>query len=137
MTNAWTLSLAGLPSFLAYFVAAAIALLVYAFAYTKLTTHNEWALINQGKSSPAIALGGSLIAFALPLSSALVHSVSIVDFLIWALIAFVIQIATYFTVRMFVSNLSERITNNEMSAGIFVATASLAVGLLNAACMAP
>jgi len=137
MAHQWTLSLAGLPAFLSYLGAALVVLLVFAIVYTQITAHDEFALIRQGKSAAAVALGGSLLAFVLPLCSAIIHSVSLIDFLIWAAIALVIQIATFFVVRVFVPNLSQRISANEMAAGIFVALASIAVGAINAACMTP
>jgi putative membrane protein len=137
MSHPWALSFLGLPAFLSYFGIAMLLLLLFGFIYTRLTAHDEFALIRQGKSAAAIALGGSLLAFALPLCSAIVHSVSLVDFLIWGVIALVIQIATFFAVRVFLTNLSQRISNNEMSAGLFVALTSLSVGAINAACMTP
>jgi putative membrane protein len=127
----------GLPAFLTYFAIAIALLLLFGFTYTRLTAHDEFALIRQGKSAAAVALGGSLVAFVLPLCSAIVHSVSLVDFVIWGLIALVIQIATFFAVRMLVPNLSQRISNDEMAAGLFVALTSIAVGAINAACMTP
>ena len=137
MSHPWALSFVGLPAFLSYFAIAILMLLVFGFIYTRLTAHDEFALIRHGKSAAAIALGGSLLAFALPLCSAIVHSVSLVDFVIWGVIAMVIQIATFFAVRVFLSNLSQRISNDELSAGLFVALASLSVGAINAACMTP
>lgn len=137
MPHPWVLSFAGLPSFLTYFGTAIVLLLVFAFIYTRLTAHDEIALIRQGNAAAAVGLGGSLFAFVLPLCSAVIHSVSLVDFVIWGLIALVIQIATFFAVRAFLPNLSQRITANEMSAGLFVAFASVAVGAINAACMTP
>ena len=137
MSHPWALSFAGLPAFLAYFGVAMLLLWLFGFIYTRLTAHDEFALIRQGKSAAAIALGGSLLAFALALCSAIVHSVSLVDFVIWGVIAMVIQIVTFFAVRVFLSNLSQRISNNELSAGLFVALASLSVGAINAACMTP
>ena len=137
MSNPWTLSLAGLPAFLSYFALAILLLVLFGFIYTRLTAHDEFALIRQGKLAAAIALGGSLLAFALPLCSAIIHTVSLLDFMIWGVIAIVIQIITFFGVRLFLKNLSERITNNEIAAGVFVALTSLAVGVINAACMAP
>src|SRR5947208_592187 len=134
MPHAWTLSLAGLPAFLSYFAVAIVLLLLFGFIYTRLTSHDELALIRQGKAAAAVALGGSLIAFVLPLSSAIIHSVSLLDFVIWAAIALVIQLATFFGVRMFVPNLSQRISDNEMASGLFVALVSIAVGTINAAC---
>jgi putative membrane protein len=137
MSHPWALSFVGLPAFLSYFGCAMLLLLLFGFIYTRLTAHDEFELIRHGKSAAAVALGGSLLAFALPLCSAIVHSVSLIDFLIWGVIALVIQIATFFAVRIFLANLSQRITNNEMSAGLFVALASLSVGAINAACMTP
>jgi putative membrane protein len=137
MSHPWALSFVGLPSFLSYFAIAILLLLLFGFVYTRLTAHDEFELIRHGKPAAAVALGGSLLAFALPLCSAIVHSLSLVDFVIWGVIAMVIQIATFFGVRVFVTNLSQRITNNEVSAGLFVALASLSVGAINAACMTP
>ncbi len=137
MSHPLALSFAGLPAFLSYFGTAMLLLLLFGFLYTRLTAHDEFALIRQGKSAAAIALGGSLVAFALPLCSAIVHSVSLVDFVIWGVIAMVIQIGTFFAVRVFLASLSQRITDNEMSAGLFVALTSLSVGAINAACMTP
>ena len=137
MSHPWALSFAGLPSFLSYFAIAMLLLLLFGFIYTRLTAHDEFELIRHGKSAAAIALGGSLLAFAMPLCSAIVHSVSIIDFVIWGVIAMVIQIGTFFVVRVFLTNLSQRISNNELSAGLFVALASLSVGAINAACMTP
>jgi putative membrane protein len=137
MSHPFALSLVGLPDFLSYFALAMALLVVFGFIYTRLTAHDEFALIRQGKLSAAIALGGSLLAFTLPLCSAIVHSVSLLDFLIWGVIAIVVQVITFFGVRVFLNNLSERISNNEISAGAFVAFSSLAVGAINAACMTP
>jgi putative membrane protein len=137
MSHPWALSFLGLPAFLSYFAIAILLLLLFGFIYTRLTAHDEFELIRHGKSAAAIALGGSLLAFALPLCSAIIHSVSLVDFVIWGVIAMVIQVGTFFAVRVFLTNLSQRISDNEVSAGLFVALASLSVGAINAACMTP
>ena len=137
MPHQLSVSLVGLPGFLSYLGVALVLLLVFAFVYTRITSHDEFALIREGKAAAAVALGGSLIAFVLPLASAIVHSVSLIDFVIWAAIALLIQVATFFVVRIFVPNLSQRISANEMAAGTFVALASIAVGAINAACMTP
>jgi putative membrane protein len=137
MSHPLTLSFVGLPAFLAYFGVAVVLLLLFAVIYTRLTAHDEFALIRQGKPAASVALGGSLIGFVLPLCSAIVHSVSLVDFVIWALIALIIQIVTFFVVRLFLPNLSQRISNDEMAAGTFVAMTSVAIGAINAACMTP
>jgi putative membrane protein len=137
MTHPFTLSLAGLPAFLAYFALAIVLLLVFGLIYTRLTSHDEFELIRHGNSAAALGLGGSLIGFVLPLSSSIVHAVSLLDFLIWGVIALVIQLATFFGVRVLLPNLSQRITRGETAAGLFVALTSIAIGTVNAACMTP
>jgi putative membrane protein len=137
MTHNWTLSLAGVPPFLEYFSTAIGLLAAFAFLYTRVTPHDELALIRQGKAAAAVALGGSLLGFVLPEACAIIHAVTLLDFAIWAAIALVIQLAAWFLVRLVVPDLSRRIESDEMATAVLIATVSLAVGLINAACMTP
>src|SRR6266705_3362745 len=50
-------SLAGLPAFLVYFCTALIAVVAYLFVYTRVTPHDEFALIRANDPAAAIALG--------------------------------------------------------------------------------
>ena len=127
--------LAGLPNFLAYFGVAIVMLLIFSVVYSRLTPHHEFALIRENKSAAAIAFGGSLLGFVLPLFSAISNSVSLIDCVIWGFVALVFQLLTFFCLRFFLKDLSQRIARDEVASGIFVATSSIAVGLLNAACM--
>ena len=128
-------SVAGLYDFVVYLVTAVLLVAVYLFVYTLATSHNEFALIRQNVVSAAIALGLSLIGFALPLSSAVVHAQSVVDCVVWGLVALVVQILVYWLVRIVVPRLSDRIAADEMSAALFLGAASLAAGIINAAAM--
>src|SRR3712207_7310565 len=69
-----TAAISGLPYFLLYFAIAVALVALYLFVYALVTAHNEFALIRQNVLSAALSLGCSLIAFALPLSSAIVHA---------------------------------------------------------------
>ncbi len=137
MSHPWTLSLAGLLPFLTYFVPAVVLVVCFGAVYSRITPHNEFGLIKAGNSSAAIAFGGSLIGFVLPLCTAIVHSVSLLDFLIWGLIALIVQLLTFGAVRAFLPGLSKRIVEDQAAAAIFVALSSVAIGLVNAACMTP
>lgn len=128
-------SLLGLPDFVAYFSTAITLMLLFALLYTRLTPHHEWQLIKQNNQAAAIAFSGSLIGFTLPLHSAISNSVNWVDCLLWASVAFIVQITTFLVVRRFIPNISERIAHNENASAIFIASASICVGLLNAASM--
>ena len=83
-----------------------------------------------------MALGGALIGYVLPLASALNHTASLPEFVAWAALAGVIQIATFWIIRMVaLGDVSARIERGEMSTAIYMAAISIVVGLLNAACM--
>jgi putative membrane protein len=128
-------SLAGLPAFLVYFCTALVAVVAYLFIYTRVTPHDEFLLIRDNNPAAAIALGLSLVGFALPLVSAIAHSSNVWDCLIWGVIALIVQIIVYFIVKIPVPNLSARIAAGELAAAIWLGLASLAAGALNAACM--
>ena len=128
-------SLAGLPAFLVYFCTAIIAVVAYLLVYTRITPHNEFQLIRDNDPAAAIALGLSLLGFTLPVVSAIAHSANVLDCLIWATIALVVQIIVFFLVRVPVPKLSERIAAGELAPAIWLGLSSLAAGLLNAASM--
>lgn len=128
-------SLSGLPAFAAYFAGAVILCAGYLAAYTRVTAHDEFALIARGNVSAAVALGMSLLGFALPLASAIFHSDGILDCLIWGLIALATQLGAYYLAGTVQENLSARVENNELAAALWIGFVSLAAGVLNAASM--
>ena len=128
-------SLSGLPAFLIYFVCASVLMAAYLYVYTLITAHNEFDLISQDKPGAAIALGLSLIGFALPLTSSIAHSDGILDMAIWGVIALIVQVAVYYLARIPVPNLSQRIANGEIAPAIWLGAAAIAAGMLNAASM--
>ena len=128
-------SLAGLPAFLLYFCTALIAVVAYLFVYTRVTPHDEFALIRANDPAAAIALGLSLLGFTLPLVSAIAHSANIFDCLIWSLVALIVQVVVYFVIKIPVPNLSAKIAAGELAPAIWLGLSSLAAGALNAASM--
>ena len=130
-----TSTLAGLLDFVIFFVIAIALVALYLGLYTLATMHNEFALIRQNVISASTALGFSLVGFALPLGSAIVHAQGIVDLLVWGLVALAVQIVVYWLVRLVMPNLSQRIAGGEMAAALFLGAASLSAGIINAASM--
>ncbi len=128
-------SLSGLPWFLAYMGTTAVLTLIYAVIYMWVTPHPEIKLIRENNLAAALAFGGSLIGFSLPLASATANSVALVDCIIWGLIAIVVQIAVFYLVRLPIPKISERIENGETASGLWLGAASLTGGILNAASM--
>ena len=129
-------SLATLPGFLAYF-AVGIALLAGAMViYTRITPHDEMAMIRAGNDGAAIALGGAIIGFALPIASAFAHSVNILDAAVWSLVALAVQLAVFFAVaKLLGAGWRAAMEKGESAGAILKAAVSIAVGMLNAACL--
>ncbi|TDR48457.1 putative membrane protein [Tahibacter aquaticus] len=125
----------GVPAFLSYFGIGIGLTLLFCLVYVRLTPHAEFALIKENKPAAAIAFGGALIGFALPLHSAIAHAVSLADCVLWGVVALFVQLLAFFAVRALISDLPGRIARDERAAGIFAAAVSITVGLLNAASM--
>lgn len=128
-------SLNGLPAFLAYFAMAVVLILLFIRIYTWVTPQDELAQIRANNTAAALAFGGALIGFALPLSSAITNSMSLLDCAVWGAVALIVQVLTFVVLRVAIKQLPERINQGEIATGSFVAASAIAVGLINAACM--
>ena len=135
MQSSFIESLSGLSGFCTYFAAALGFVVLFCIIYCKMTPYNELRLIKEGNTSAAISFGGALLGFVLPLYSAITHSVSLIDMLVWALIAMLAQCATFGIVRVIFKNLVRDIENNHSAAATLLASCSVSIGILNAACM--
>jgi putative membrane protein len=123
--------------FIAYIAVAALLFALFQLIYTRLTPHKEFALIREGNTAAAIALGGSLIGFALPASNIIAYSVSILDFVVWVVIAAVVQLLTFLFTSLVVKDLSARIGRGETAAAVYSASVAISIGFINSACMTP
>lgn len=126
---------AGLPDFLAYFGSGAGLLVLFAILYSRVTPQHEFSLIAGGNCAAATAFLGALIGFSLPLASAAAHSVSLADFVIWALIGAAVQLLAFGVAALAQPRLASRITAGELCAGLWAGGIALVTGLLDAACM--
>lgn len=124
-------------AFLTYFGAGLAVLFVAAAIVLLVTPHSEIRLIRAGNSAAAVAFGGSLIGLALPIHSAISHSVSLLDALIWGVVAAVVQVLAFVIARAASGKLSRQIDEDVLSAGIFSAAIAISVGLVNAAAITP
>jgi len=124
---------ATLPDFLAYLALSIVLLVAFVTAYVLVTPQHELPLIRQGNVSASIVFGGTLLGFALPLASAVAHSVSLVDLLLWGAIAGIVQGIASLLLRMVIRDLRAHIEGDRVSVAITMASLKLAMGLLNAA----
>ena len=123
-------------AFVVAFVAAGLFTVIFKVVYQWVTPYNEGKLIREGNVAAALALGGALVGYVLPLASALSNTVSLIEFCAWAALAGVLQIAAFTLVRVVVmKDVTARIEKGEVAAGVYLMSISLVVGVLNAACM--
>ena len=139
MLEALSISLnkAAVLGFVSYILGAAVLFALFQFIYTRITPHREFELIRSGNVAASIALGGAIIGFAIPASNVIAYSISILDFVVWAVIAAFVQLLAFLVTSLVLKGASERIKKGEIAAGIYVAAVAISVGMLNAACMTP
>lgn len=130
-------SLSGLSNFALYFGISVVLLFVFKIAYALVTPHDEWKLVKDDRNTAAaVGFGGAIVGFCIALAGAVSNSESLIDFAIWGLVALIAQVLAFLLLRYsFMPKIAERIDNQEVSAGIMLASMSIGVGLLNAACM--
>ncbi|TWI52569.1 putative membrane protein [Pseudomonas duriflava] len=132
-----SLNAGAVTGFVVYIVVAVILFALFQLIYTRLTPHKEFALIREGNTAAAIALGGSLIGFALPASNIIAYSVSVLDFVVWVVIAAIVQLLTFLGTSLVVKDLSARIARGELAAAVYSASVAISIGFINSACMTP
>ena len=129
------LQLTALTKFFVYFGTALVLTVLFALIYAKITPYQEVRLIREGNTAAAYSLSGALLGFVIPLASAIIHSVSLPDMVVWGVVALVVQLATYFVVSRMLRNIADEIRADRIGKGLFLGAVSIIVGILNAACM--
>jgi putative membrane protein len=126
----------GAVAFLIAFGLACIFLIVFQLVYQATTPQDERKLIREGNVASALTFGGAIVGFALPVSSALSQTDSIIEFAAWAALAGIVQIVAALVIRMLViKDVHHRIERGEVATGIYLAAVAIAIGQINAASM--
>jgi putative membrane protein len=121
--------------FLLYLVVALVLMALFIAIYLRVTPYREIALIREGNMAAAYSLSGALLGFVIPLAAVIQHSVNIVDMAIWGLVALVVQVAAFIVVKLLIPSLPRDIPADRAAAGFFLGALSIAVGVVDAACM--
>ena len=135
MSNSVTESIRYFDDFLIYFSLALLLLFVFTFVYIKVTPYKELELIREGNKAAAISLSGAMLGFAMPLASTVVNAVNLIDLVLFALLATVVQLIAFVFVRLLMPNLGEAIEGGDVAKATFLAAVAIAVGMLNAAAL--
>ena len=112
-----SISLQQYLSYLQYLAVSLGMTALFAAVYLRITPADELKLIKNGNLACALSFGGALVGFCLPLASSIAHSVGLLDFVLWSWAAAAI------------------LAGNNVAVGTLCAVISVAVGLLNAACL--
>ena len=121
--------------YLAYMLFGVVLTALFAFVYLLVTPVKELKLIKIGNRACAISFGGAVCGFAITIGSSIAHSIGLVDFIIWALVATLMQLLVYFTVSKLVSGAGKELAANNVAIGIMLAFFSISIGILNATCL--
>ncbi len=124
--------------FISFFFTAVLLVVIFLYLYAIVTPYDDYKLIFEDNNiAAALGFSGAIIGVSIPLYSALVHSVSYLDFAIWGAIAIIIQLIFAFIVTRLEGKYSfkTKISQGVISIGILMAFLSICIGLLNAGSM--
>ncbi len=124
--------------FLLFFFTAIATVVLFLYLYAKVTPYDDYKLIFEDNNLAAsIGFSGAVLGLSIPLYSALISSVSYVDFIIWAVVAMFIQLSFAYVVtkRKGKFSFEEKIQENNVPIGILMAFLSVSIGLINAGSM--
>jgi putative membrane protein len=128
-------SIAGLPAFALYLVSSLALLALFIVIYIWITPYREFALIREGNVAAAASLSGTILGFVIPLGLSVAQSVNLADMALWGLIALVVQLLVFFSVAAVIPGIARDIPQGKVAPGMLLGSLSLAIGILNAACM--
>jgi len=111
---------------------AMLALFVRLYIWS--TPYHEPTEIAKGKLAPAIALAGAMLGFTIPLLVASYTRSSVVGFLAWGALACFVQLILF---RVMYWLMPRSIEANNVASATCYASASVCVGLMNAASFLP
>ena len=132
-------------SFLVYLVVSIPLLLLGIKIFMWQTPYNEMQIIKDAAASEndikdeagmavAHSLGGKVVGQALVIASAVFHSVSVGDLVVWGIVGIVFQVLVYYLVEKLTPfKVAEEVGRGNIAVGIFSARLSFATGLILAA----
>ena len=124
--------------FLLFFLTAVAIVVLFLYLYAKVTPYDDYKLIfEENNLAASVGFGGAILGLCIPLYSALVSSVSYSDFLIWAFVAMLVQLAFVYAVtkRKGKFSFEKQVQDGVLSVGVLMAFLSISIGLLNAGSM--
>ena len=124
-----------LPAFAGFFATAVALLAGFLLLYVLVTPYNELTLIRNGNEAAAISLAGVIIGFALPIAVSVAVSHNLYAMIGWGVVAGIVQLLAYVAARLALPQINHNIPQGKVASGVFLASLSVGVGILNAGCI--
>lgn len=128
------ITLASMGNYLIYAVLGILLLAVFTRIYTWSTPYNEFEEMRKNKKAPAFALGGAMLGFTFPILSMSLYGINTVDFLLWAVVGGLTQVALFKILYWFIPM---DLDSDNQAIGIFYAFVAICIGLINAFSLIP
>ena len=122
-------------SYAIHLLLASALIVVFFQIYCYITPFDEVLLIRKGNNAAALSLGGALLGFSMTVASALMHTTGPIEFLGWAAGAMLVQILAYIVTTKLLGMSQDQIEAGNTSFGGLMASISLSIGAINAACI--
>lgn len=122
--------------FLIYLGTSLVLFLIGTFIFRVITPYSERALIKNGNVAVALKLLGKMAGLVVVLQSAIRSSINLVDLVLWAFIAIIIQIILHLVIEYVFTrntNLAKEVEKGNVAVGLFLGGVSILVGLIVAA----
>ena len=123
----------GLPSMFGH-AAVIVGMLVGGiYLYFLLTPYDDIALVRAGNVASAISMFSIIVGLAIPLAFCLAYVSTLPELLFWGSLTVAIQLFAFKITDWFLTDLSERIEQGEISAALVLLAVKLAAAFINSA----
>ncbi|GAE33692.1 DUF350 domain-containing protein [Halalkalibacter akibai] len=122
--------------FLIYLTVSLLLFVIGTYIFKLLTPYSERAQIKNGNTAVALKLLGKMAGLVVVLQSAVRHSINLVDLIVWAFIAIIIQIVLHLVIEYVLTrntSLAKEVEGGNVAVGLFLGGVSVLVGLIVAA----
>lgn len=124
------------PNFAAYFLSSIAMLSVALWIYKLVTPYDEIGLIRAGNTAAAISYIGTVIGMVIAMASVIVNSTGWMDKVVWCVIGLAVQLGMWVVINRILGDLQRKIVDDAcMSAAVALCGSSIAIGILQAACL--
>jgi putative membrane protein len=132
-TAVWRSLENGVPNVLLDVGICAALLIVAVAIYIWMTPWEDLKLVRSGNTAAGVALGGMILAMAIPLAFSLKLSTHWIDLVVWGAFSLILMIVVFFAIDLLLRGLPERIREGHVGAAVVLASAKLAMAALIAA----